>query len=144
MCSGAWPGVAIACTRKPAEIELVAVREAAVGKGQLRAGRAHDRCAEARELPAAGDEVRVQVGLERVAEHPPVSLGPTPERRDVAWRIDDGGAPVAEVDDVRGIAEARVLERGDLDHSYPHRDGVANQTMVRIPEWHETAPSRPP
>jgi hypothetical protein len=53
-----------------------------------------------------------------VTERAFVALSPLPEGTNVARRIDDDGAAVAEVEDERRIAETGLVNCGDLDHSF--------------------------
>ena len=114
---GCVPGGRDRMNAQATEIELVAIGQAAVRKRQVGAGWAHDCGTQTCELTTAGDEVRVQMRLEAEAEGQSALEGPATERRDVARGVDDRGPPVAEVDRVRGIAQTRIRERGDIEHA---------------------------
>ena len=63
-CSSVWPGGGQGAQRQPAEVDLVAVAEAAVVEGALPGGRGEDlRAVVGGELAGAGQEVGVQVGV---------------------------------------------------------------------------------
>ena len=112
-------GVTRRCDRpevQPADVELVAVAETAVRPlhpGRLRGE--HGRT-EGGQLAAAGEEVGVQMRLDRVGDRHPRSFGGGQIRRGVSRRVDDQRAAVTEVEQVRRVAEPFVDEGDDLTH----------------------------
>ena len=107
---GRVPGRGQGLQHETAEVELVAVIEPAVGPlDPARPGRQHG-CPVRRQLSAAGEEVGMEMGLdgERDGERGPV--GRRQVGGGVAGGVDDQGSPVAQVHQVRRVAEALVDE----------------------------------
>jgi len=91
-------------------LRVVAVRERVAARSRDEDGRP-----EPRELAAARHEVGVEVGFEAVHEAQALRLSRTHVFRDIAGRVDDETAAVAEVDEVGRIAEPLVDEGCDRD-----------------------------
>ena len=86
---------------RPAEVEILAIVEGPMRKREVTAARGQDRGAQPGELTAAGHEVGVQMRLEAVRQLEAMLGREASIGRDIAYRIDDQRAPVAEVDHVR-------------------------------------------
>jgi len=94
---------------QPAEVDLVAVTEPQVVEGALPGGRGEDlRTVIVSELPGAGKEIGVQVGLGRVRDpQTPLRRGSV-DGTQVQGRVNREGTAVAEVEQVGTIAQPLV------------------------------------
>jgi hypothetical protein len=102
---------------EPAEVHLLAVVQRPVGEAQpAGAGREDLGAGGGGQLPAAGQEVGMQVGLGRVGDPQPPPPGQLQVRRRVAGRVDRQGPPVAQLDQVGAVAETIVDDRVDGGH----------------------------
>jgi len=101
---------------QPAQVEFLLVVQALVGEAQPGGARGDDPGVAGGQLAAAGDEVGVQVGLDRVGESQPPLVGQVQVGGRVADRVDHQRPPVAEVDQVGAVAEPLVDHRDDRNH----------------------------
>src|SRR5205823_2861359 len=94
--------------------DLLAVDETAVFEDEASGGRSEEFGPHRRELTSAGHEIGVQV---RLGDEGDVETQPVRRReirRGVADGIDDESPAVADVDEVRGVAESFVDEPVDV------------------------------
>ena len=91
-----------------AEIDLVAVTEALVGQFQPPDGRSEHMGAEGGQFAAAGDEVGVEMGFDRVGEVESAAFGFGEIARWVARWVDDKRSAVAEIFGARAIFSAEL------------------------------------
>ncbi len=110
-----WPGVPIARSGQAAKVHLLLVVEPAMRELDPTGSRRQDGRPDARELATAGNEVRVEVGLEAVCQSEAVLLGGAGVRADVPGRIDDESSAIAEVDEIGRVTEPFVDEWDDRD-----------------------------
>ena len=102
MCSWVWPGVASVRRRQPAQVDLVAVAQPAVGELAVprRAEASTVAPSVGGELDRAGEEVGVQVGVRGERHGQPPLVGGGAQRAQVAAGVDRERPAVAEVDQV--------------------------------------------
>ena len=99
---------------EPAQVDLLAVLQPAMGEAEPAGSRGEDLGAVGGgQLPAAGQEVGMQVGLGRVGDLEPPPAGQLQVRGRVAGRVDDQRPPVAQLDHIGAVAEAFVDDRVD-------------------------------
>ena len=107
---------------EPAEVDLLAVLEPAVRELPPTGSRGeHLGAVGGRELHGAGEEVGVEVGVGGVRDGQAPGLGGPAQRAEVAARVDGQGAAVAEVEEVRRVAEPGVRDDGEerITHGRP-------------------------
>ena len=102
---------------EPAQVDLLAVLQAAMGEAEPAGPRGEDLGAVGRgQLPAACQEVGVQVGLSRVGDLEPPPAGQLQVWGGVAGRVNHQGPPVAQLDHIGAVAETFVDDRVDGGH----------------------------
>ena len=93
-----------------AQVDRLSIGKCGVPERQIRRARGDHGGADRSELPAAGDEVGVEMRLDGVCERESASLGELAIGSRIPCRIDDECPPVADVDDSRsrrrGVGEA--------------------------------------
>jgi hypothetical protein len=106
------PGVASA-QGQAAKIDLGPVAEAPVRElGVPRGGGEHLRALRG-QLATPGDEIGMQVGLRHVGQAQPAIGGRGQVRGRITLGVDHERPPVAQVDEIGGVAEPPVDDRGD-------------------------------
>ena len=98
--------------------EILAVIERCVPEGEAGVARRKDLCALGSELAAAGNEIGVEMRLERMAQPDALIGRGGQERPDVAGRIDHETPLITDLDEVRGVPESFVDEGRDRDQSF--------------------------
>ncbi|MGE3287743.1 MAG: hypothetical protein AB7J32_16850 [Pseudonocardia sp.] len=109
---------------QPAQVDLVPVLQPTVREGPPPGrGRQQDRAELVCELAAAGQEVRVQVGVGRDADGEAVLAGEPEEGTQIPRGIDGERGAVTEVEQVAGVAQPLVDDqvRGDPGGRGGHR-----------------------
>jgi hypothetical protein len=102
---------------QPAQVDLLAVLQAAMGKAKpARPGREDLGAGRGGQFPAAGQEVGMQVGLGRVGDLEPPPPGRLQIGGGVAGRVDDQRPAVAQFDHIGAVAQAFVDDRVDDGH----------------------------
>jgi hypothetical protein len=101
---------------QPAQVQLLLVVQALVGELEVGGAGDEDAGAAGGQFAAAGDEVGVQVGLDRMGDPQPPLVGQVQVGGRVAGRVDHQRPPVAEVDQVGTVAEPLVEYRDDRNH----------------------------
>ncbi len=82
------------------------------------------------QLPAAGHEVRVQVGLRRIGHREAPALRGSQVRAGIALRVDHERPAVTEIDKIGGIAQA-LVDQGDRLCRCRHRSPRFLSTMIK-------------
>jgi len=98
--------------REPTEFNLFAVRKTAHGVVVSASGGDEQHSAKGTELPGTGHEVGVQMGFDCVADLKPTAVGFGEVGGGMAGRVDDQSTAVAEVDEIRRVAQP-VVDKGD-------------------------------
>ena len=102
---------------EPAQVDLLAVLQAAMGEAEPARARGEDLGAVGGgQLPAAGQEVGMQVGLGGVGDLEPPPAGQLQVRGGIPGRIDDQRPPVAQLDHIGAVAQAFVDDRVNGSH----------------------------
>jgi hypothetical protein len=102
---------------EPAQVDLLAVLQAPVGEAEPAGARRQDLgTGDGGQLPAAGQEVGVQVGLGGEGDLEPPPSGQLQIGGGVAGRIHDQGPPVAQLDHIGAVPESLVYDRMDRGH----------------------------
>jgi hypothetical protein len=100
---------------KVAQVESLAIGCLVMRVMQMRARPGDDRGAQCGELARTGNEVRMDVRLERELDSEPVLAGSGDVDIDVATRIDEGGAPRPRTGD-----EVRALRQPFIEEALKH------------------------
>ena len=109
---GGVPGRGQRAQGQPAEVDLVAVAEADMVEVPVTGGRGQDRrVVVGVQLPGAGQEVGVQVGVGGVRDPQTTSGGSAADRAQVPRRVHRQRPTVAEVEQVGAVAQALVHHR---------------------------------
>src|SRR5207247_7258334 len=101
---------------QPAQVQFLFGVQALVGEPQLGGAGRDDAGVVGGQLAAAGDEVGVQVGLDRVGDAQPPPAGQLQVGGRVADRVDHQRPAVAAVHQVGGVAEPLVDPRDARNH----------------------------
>jgi hypothetical protein len=102
---------------EPTQVDLLGVLQAAMGEAEPAGSRGEDPGAiGGGQLPAAGQEVGVQVGLGRVGDAQSTPPGQLQIRGRVAGRVNHQGPPVAQLHHIGAVAEALVDDRVNGSH----------------------------
>ena len=113
-CSGVWPGVASAAQREPSEIDLLAVGDACGPRSRGRPCGSEQRGADVRRARARRTRSPRGVGLGREGDVETSAFGLREIAAGMPGGVDDERPAVAEIDEVRGVAETVVDERDRL------------------------------
>jgi hypothetical protein len=101
--------------REPAQVDILTVAEREVRELPPAGGGGEDRRAvPGGELERAGEEVRVQVGVGGVRDAQPSALGRGADGPQVPAHVDRQGPAVAEIEQVRRIAQPLVNDELEL------------------------------
>ena len=111
------PGGGQRAQGEPTQIELLAVLQPPMGEAEpAGCGAQNLGAGGGGQLPAASQEVGVQVSLDGVGQPQPPPAGQLQVRGRVAGRVDHQRPPLAQLDHIGAVAEAFVDDRVDGGH----------------------------
>jgi hypothetical protein len=122
---GGVPGGGHGAQHQPAQVDPLVVLQAAVEVAQPAGPWGQDLGAGGGQLPAPGQEVGMQVGLERVGDRQPEAFGDGQVGARVPGRVDHQGPPVSQLDHIGAVAEPLVDHRVDA-----HRGRTGGRLLV--------------